>query len=88
MPIAVPALVDANLFDAVQAQLKENRERARAGREGVRYLLQGLVVCKQCGYVDLEPLEVTALERKMRPRQANEDHAALDPAAAHGSLMR
>lgn len=48
--IAVPALVDADLFDAVQAQLTENREFARAGRGGVSYLLQGLVVCKQCGY--------------------------------------
>jgi hypothetical protein len=37
--------------------------------------------------VDVEPLEVAALERKMRPSQANEDHAALDPAAAHGSLQ-
>jgi site-specific DNA recombinase len=48
--IPVPALVDADLFAAVQAQLQENRAQARARRRGARYLLQGLVVCKQCGY--------------------------------------
>jgi len=50
LPIAVPALVDADLFAAVQEQLQENRDHARAGRQGASYLLQGLVVCKQCGY--------------------------------------
>jgi site-specific DNA recombinase len=50
LPISVPALVDADLFATVQAQLEENRRHVRAGREGVSYLLQGLVVCKQCGY--------------------------------------
>ncbi len=48
--IAVPALVDAGLWDAVQEQLAENRQRARQGQRGARYLLQGLVVCEQCGY--------------------------------------
>jgi site-specific DNA recombinase len=48
--IKVPAIVDAALFDAVQAQLEENRQRQRARPQGGRYLLQGLVVCKRCGY--------------------------------------
>ncbi len=48
--IAVPALVSEELFAAVQAQLEENRRRARQGERGARYLLQGLVLCRQCGY--------------------------------------
>jgi site-specific DNA recombinase len=48
--IAVPAIVDESLFDAVAAQLEENRKRNRAGKRGARYLLQGIVVCKCCGY--------------------------------------
>jgi site-specific DNA recombinase len=48
--IPVPALVSPELFQAVEAQLEENRQRRRASRSGVRYLLQGLLVCKQCGY--------------------------------------
>ena len=38
------------LFGAVQAQLEENRQRRRDRPRGGRYLLQGLVVCKRCGY--------------------------------------
>jgi site-specific DNA recombinase len=48
--IPVPALVDEALFDAVQAQLQENRQRARQGERGARFLLQGLLVCAQCRY--------------------------------------
>lgn len=48
--IPVPALIDADLFAAVQAQLQENREQSRTRRRGACYLLQGLLVCKQCGY--------------------------------------
>ena len=48
--VAVPALVEAELWEAVQEQLEENRQRARTGQRGARYLLQGLVVCAQCGY--------------------------------------
>ena len=39
-----------DLFEAVQAQLEENRQRRRDRPGGGRYLLQGLVVCKRCGY--------------------------------------
>ena len=48
--IPVPAIVEEDLFDAVAAQLKENRQRSREGRRGARYLLQGLLVCKCCQY--------------------------------------
>ena len=48
--IPVPAVVDAALFDAVQEQLEENRQRARIPEKGSRYLLQGLLVCAKCGY--------------------------------------
>ena len=44
MSIPVPALVDAALFDAVQEQLQENRQRARGPQRGAKYLLQGLIV--------------------------------------------
>src|SRR5207302_4521295 len=48
--IAVPAIVDEELFDVVTQQLQENRLRSRQGRRDGRYLLQGLLVCKCCGY--------------------------------------
>ncbi len=48
--LAVPALVDADLFAAVQDQLQENQRRAREHPRGARYLLQGLLVCGCCGY--------------------------------------
>ena len=48
--IPVPPLVEAALFESAQGQLDENRRRNRQRLEGVRYLLQGLVVCRKCGY--------------------------------------
>jgi len=48
--IPVPAIVDPVLFAAVQEQLAENRRRSRQRVGGERYLLQGLVVCRRCGY--------------------------------------
>jgi len=48
--VSVPALVDAGLFRAAQAQLQENRSRARLGRRRPGYLLQGLTCCARCGY--------------------------------------
>src|ERR1041385_6946507 len=38
------------IIDAVQEQLAENKRRARIPEKGSRYLLQGLLVCAQCGY--------------------------------------
>jgi site-specific DNA recombinase len=48
--IAVPAVVDPATFAAAQAQLDENRRRKRASLRGPRWLLQGLTVCRCCGY--------------------------------------
>jgi site-specific DNA recombinase len=47
--IAVPPIVGRDLFDAVAEQLEENRKRARRHKRGARYLLQGLLVCGNCG---------------------------------------
>jgi site-specific DNA recombinase len=48
--VPVPALVDPAVFEAVQDQLDENRRRMRARCKGPRWLLQGLTVCRRCGY--------------------------------------
>jgi site-specific DNA recombinase len=48
--VSVPAIVSEDLFAAAQEQLEENRNRARLSSRGARYLLQGMVVCKCCGY--------------------------------------
>jgi site-specific DNA recombinase len=50
VPITVPALVSPELFATVGEQLEENRQRNRQSRRGARWLLQGLLVCRQCGY--------------------------------------
>ena len=48
--ITVPVIVSEGLFDAVQEQLAENLKRSRTSKRGAQHLLQGLLVCKQCGY--------------------------------------
>jgi site-specific DNA recombinase len=48
--IPVPALVSPELFAIVLEQLEENRMRNRQSRRGARWLLQGLLVCQECGY--------------------------------------
>jgi site-specific DNA recombinase len=48
--VPVPTLVSMELFNAVQEQLAENRQRVRQTRRGARDLLQGLVMCAQCQY--------------------------------------
>src|SRR4051794_19213482 len=48
--VPVPAVVDPALFDAVQEQLAENRRRSRQSARRARFLLQGLLVCRLCGY--------------------------------------
>ena len=47
--IPVPALVEPEVFAAVQEQLRENQRHARQSQRGALYLLQGLVQCQQCG---------------------------------------
>jgi len=48
--VSVPALVETELFQAVQEQLQENRHHARRRLRGARYLLQGVLTCARCGY--------------------------------------
>jgi site-specific DNA recombinase len=48
--IPVPAVVEPEVFAAVQEQLRDNQRHARQCRRGAKYLLQGLVSCKGCGY--------------------------------------
>lgn len=48
--VPVPAIIEPELYEVVQEQLAESRRRARQGQRGARYLLQGLLVCKVCGY--------------------------------------
>ena len=48
--IPVPILVDREIFEAAQAQLRENQRQMREGARGASYLLQGLIVCKLCSY--------------------------------------
>jgi site-specific DNA recombinase len=67
MSIPVPALIDEALFEAVQAQLQENQQRARVGQRGARYLLQGLLVCACCGYA-FYGKQISPSARKGHPR--------------------
>ena len=48
--IPVPPIVDPAVFEAVRAQLEENRRRKREREHGQCWLLQGLTVCQRCGY--------------------------------------
>jgi site-specific DNA recombinase len=48
--IAVPAIVEPEVFEAARARLAENRKRKRVGVVGATCLLQGLLVCSKCGY--------------------------------------
>jgi len=48
--IPVPPIVDRAVFEAVRAQLEENRRRKRERKRGHCWLLQGLTVCQRCGY--------------------------------------
>ena len=65
--IPVPAIVEPEVFAAVQEQLQENRRHARQSQRRARYLLQGLLQCQHCGYAFYgKPLSPSA--RKGRPR--------------------
>jgi site-specific DNA recombinase len=50
IPMPVPALVEPEVFAAVQEQLQENKRHARPSHRGALYLLQGLLPCQHCGY--------------------------------------
>ena len=65
--IPVPALVAAEVFAAVQEQLRDNQRPARQARRGALSWLQGLVPCQHCGYAyDGKRLSPSA--RKGHPR--------------------
>jgi len=65
--IPVPAIVTSDLFDVVQEQLEQNRKRNRQRKRGARYLLQGLLVCKACGYAYYgKPVSLSAGKGKRR----------------------
>jgi site-specific DNA recombinase len=65
--IPVPALIEEALYETVQEQLAENRRHARQRQRGARYLLQGLLVGKVCGYAYYgKPLTPSTL--KQHPR--------------------
>jgi site-specific DNA recombinase len=48
--IPVPAIISEDLFEVVQGIMADNRVRHRERLRGPTHLLQGLVVCSQCGY--------------------------------------
>ncbi len=50
IPIAVPAIVEPALFQAVQERLGAYRKHPGRAAIEPRYLLAGLVVCRSCGY--------------------------------------
>ena len=65
--IPVPAVVEEAIFNAVAEQLTENRMRRRERQCGSRYLLQGLLVCKKCGYAYYgKPLSLSSRKGKAR----------------------
>ena len=45
----IPAIVDKDLFDRVQARMKSNRHAPARGKAKVKYLLSGKLYCGHCG---------------------------------------
>jgi site-specific DNA recombinase len=65
--ISVPPIISIDIFQTVQEQLEENRKRSRVRKRGARYLLQGLLVCKKCGYSYYgKPVSLKARKGKQR----------------------
>ena len=48
IPVAVPALIDQELFDRVQRRLAQNQQFASRNNTQHQYLLRGLVSCGHC----------------------------------------
>jgi site-specific DNA recombinase len=67
LPIPVPALVEPEVFAAIEAQLQENKRHARQSRRGALYLLQGLLQCQHCGYA-FYGKRLSPSARKGKPR--------------------
>jgi site-specific DNA recombinase len=67
MHLPVPAMVEPEVFAAVQEPLHDNRQHARQARRGARYRRQGLLQCQHCGDAFYgKPLSPSA--RQGRPR--------------------
>jgi len=49
IPVRVPAIIDAELWQMAQEQLAQNRARATRHNPHHEYLLRGLLVCGRCG---------------------------------------
>lgn len=49
IPVRVPAIIDADLWQMAQEQLAHNRARATRHNTHHEYLLRGLLVCGRCG---------------------------------------
>ena len=65
--IPVPPIVSEALFDTVQEQLAENKKRSRERKRGARHMLQGLLVCRNCGYSYYgKPINLSGGKRKKR----------------------
>jgi len=67
MTIPVPALVEPEVFAAVQEQLQENKRHARQSSRGALSLLQGLLQCQHCGYA-FYGKRLSPSARKGKPR--------------------
>jgi len=50
IPIAVPAIIEPDLFATVQERLAEHKRHPGQTAPRPAHLLSGLVVCKKCGY--------------------------------------
>jgi site-specific DNA recombinase len=46
--ICVPAIIEAEIFEAAQARLEKNQNMARRNNKSHKYLLRGLISCGQC----------------------------------------
>src|SRR6516225_4390786 len=68
--IPVPRLVDPAVFEAARAQLEENRKRKRDRKPGRGWLLQGLTVCRRCGYAYYGRLRLVPANTTRRTRCA------------------
>src|SRR5262249_50898783 len=65
--IPVPALVEPEVFAAVQEPLQGDQRHAPPSARGARYLLQGLLQCQQCGYA-FYGKRLSPSARKGKPR--------------------
>jgi site-specific DNA recombinase len=85
IPIAVPALVSEDLFAAAGEQLAENRRRYRQAQRGASFLLQGLLVCPQCGYAWCGQRRYSA--KAVTPARSGASYRCTGPRARNASAL-